>query len=378
MASSVPKHGCGSDGYIFRLSQAGFSRLEPGRAVLRLVDPTTHESCDYQLVKIPRRPSTSPDIDAACFSSGRAGAYARSPLRSGVSGLVADSVDGRQQIGSQVKPCRSVNPSRHPGSTTENYYPLARLPPLAVRSRGDGTPSLFNDSGVSEASTPSFTPTSPRQLFSRSMTRHINMRLEQSGVSCTSGSSVHMGLGFSGLLNSDGTPFNGLGSLPRRTSTPQRGCISPTSQAINHRRLNQELQAMAHLPAPHSDRRPTSVNDNFTTPATAKVASASPPRAPARRRTSVQPEATPPTRPEQDDVFLSRPIRVPGSLTQGLLRRALSAGGTKPGENRDRDILRVSGKGSPAGTLGRRVYSSWVKRESLKKREVIDRPSWRP
>ncbi|KAI0352469.1 hypothetical protein OH77DRAFT_1428496 [Trametes cingulata] len=373
MAARVSDHGCESDEAVLSLSQAVFRQLESGYTVLRLVDPATHELCDYQLVKLPRQPS-----ETTCFSSGRARSYARGSVTNFRHTSPVDSGD-RQQTAPLSQPWGPLHESGlREASSATGFYPLARLPPLSVRSRGDGTPSLFNDSRPSEASIRSFGPTPLRRLFSGLMNRHLDAPGDSSGESASSGTSKHLGLGFSGLCNDDGTPFDGLGSLPRCTSTPQRGYISPTAQGVGAQETLQEPRDALHLPFFASDSRPI-LHAKFRTPATADVRSASPPGAPVRRPASTRPETSPPVRPEQDDVFLSRPIRVPGSLTQGLMRRASSTRAAKRGGRYgDEGARRASVPVAPTGALCRRGSLSPATSDCVKKRDGCEKPTWRP
>ncbi|KAI0637497.1 hypothetical protein C8Q77DRAFT_1214598 [Trametes polyzona] len=328
------------------LSSADFPDLEPaGRHVLRLLDPSTNQLCDYRLVKVPRcTPNSivgrddSAGTDSSLFSGSRqeANAPSASDLWSG------------------------------PPSFRARVSPLARLPPLSVRSRGDGTPSLFEDTHTTDASSPSFGSTPVRQLFRNSLNTPADLSWGPTSSAC-------VGLGFSDLYKHDGTPFDGLGSLPRHTSTPynRSGDSSPISPATTDspRVLLHPLAYPRNFPGSRAS----------STPSAARVAEqCPPPQAPtARRITSerLQSASGPlPVKPEQDDIFFSRPVRVPGSLTRGLFRRGSSAGGTR----------RRGSVASPSEMASvRKTSLGWAVEEKGSEREkdgngADQRPVWRP
>lgn len=301
-----------TDGYIRSLSHAVFSRMDPGRPVLRLLDPATNELCDYRLVKIPRRTTTSPVPTRPTRDQPGLGRCLGETLGSETPDL-GYVIQSSHSSGGSLD-CASELWRGPPSFGTRFNSPLARLPPLSVRSRGDGTPSLFNDSRNSDRSSPSLGPTPIRQLFPGAARTRLDTSTESPWAT---GSSAFAGLGFSELRKDDGTPFDGLGSLPRHTSTPQYGCASFTAADESS-----DSHPMNHL---HFVRSRTT-----TTPAASGALS--PPLAPTRHSGGGRPQSvagTLPIRPDQDDVFLSRPIRVPGSLARGLFRRSSSSCGPK-------------------------------------------------
>lgn len=350
-----------TDGYIRSLSHAVFSRMDPGRPVLRLLDPATNELCEYRLVKIPRRTTTSP-VPARPSPRdqpggnpgiyyGEASANANPDL-----GFVAQPSQLSPSAGGSLS-CASELWHGPPSFGARFSSPLARLPPLSVRSRGDGTPSLYNDSRNSDGSSPSLGPTPIRQLFSGAARNYLDTPAESPWAT---GSPAFAGLGFSELRKDDGTPFDGLGGLPRHTSTPQYGSASPT------------------IADQSSDSHPIEYLDfvrsrTTTTPAAANTLS--PPPAPARHPGGGRPQSVSgsrPVRPDYDDVFLSRPIRVPGSLARGLFRRSSSACGTK-------DARRASVVSAPSAA--RRTSWGWLAGdvEADSTRDGGERkPVWKP
>ncbi|OJT04644.1 hypothetical protein TRAPUB_4656 [Trametes pubescens] len=346
-----------TDGYIRTLSHAVFSCMDPGRPVLKLLDPATNELCDFRLVKIPRRTTTSPAPARPIQdqSSGKLGGYPTEASGSVTPGLGFVAQSSHTTGGSLD--CASELWHGPPSFGARFNSPLARLPPLSVRSRGDGTPSLFNDSRNSGGSSPSLGPTPIRQLFPGVARARLDTSVESPWAT---GSAAFAGLGFSELHKDDGTPFDGLGSLPRHTSTPQYGRASPTfaddsaqSNPIHYLNLV----------------RPRTT----ATPAAGGILS--PPLAPARhsgggRARSVA--GTLPVGPDDDDVFLSRPIRVPGSLARGLFQRSSSACGTK-------GVRRASGASAPGAT--RRTSWGWLAgdAEADSTRDGGERrPVWKP
>lgn len=337
-----------TENYTENLSQAIFSRMDPGRPVLRLLDPATNELCEYRLVKIPRRSPTSPacprltrrrsgEVLASTTPDLGYDSGAHHPTRSALDGRAAELWHGPPSFGARLN------------------SPLARLPPLSVRSRGDGTPSLFNDTRASDASTPSesFGPTPVRQLFPGA----ARLRLDTPADSpwADSGASLCAGLGFSRLRKDDGTPFDGLGSLPRRASTPH---TKRTFCRIDSETDHQLPFAFSNFAGPRATSTPVPTEPR------------SPPRAPARH-----PAALPlPSQPDQDDVFLERPIRVPGSLSRGLFRRRSSSSGAQK--------MTSGRRASVAGALAAGPRGSWDwiddAADGAADRRAERRPVWRP
>ncbi|KAI0640602.1 hypothetical protein C8Q79DRAFT_921366 [Trametes meyenii] len=339
MASTSPL--VGTEDRVRSLSNAVFAILDPGCSILRLHDPLTDELCDYQLVKVPQLSETS---QIACSS-----AYARPNAQTEIT----------KETVRRSTSLQSTSPGHAAQHMGDDFYPLARLPPISIRSRGDGTPSLFNDSRHSDGSSSLLEPTPVRQLFPCPATPNLGNSPGEfsrgSRGTDFSGVATRVGLGFSSLFKDDGTPFDGLGSLPRRTSTPQSGYItSPTddramwtpssfAKSCMPRRAP-ALRTVSPLPAP---RPGTSL--------------------------SVRYHSTLPVRPDQDDVFLSRPIRIPGSLTRGFFRRASST--TRGGERRKSDQSMGTGA-SVTSVVGRsRRWSDWV---SGGEKEIGRKPVWRP
>ncbi|EIW62249.1 uncharacterized protein TRAVEDRAFT_45080 [Trametes versicolor FP-101664 SS1] len=325
-----------TDGYTRSLSHAVFSRMDPGRPVLRLLDPATNELCDYRLVKIPRRTTTSPVPTRPTRDQPGLGRCLGETLGSETPDLGYVNQSSHSSGGS--RDCASELWHGPPSFGARFNSPLARLPPFSVRSRGDGTPSLFNDSRNSDGSSPSLGPTPIRKLFPGAARTRLDTPAESPWV--TGGSTAFAGLGFSELRKDDGTPFDGLGSLPRHTSTPQYSYASPTGVADQ----SSDSHPINYL---HFVRSRTT-----TTPAAGGALS--PPLAPARHSGGGRAQSvagTRPVRPDQDDVFLSRPIRVPGSLARGLFRRSSSSCGTK-------GARRASVAGTPS--VARRSSWSWM------------------
>ncbi|KAI0666098.1 hypothetical protein C8Q78DRAFT_1061353 [Trametes maxima] len=382
---SSPPLDAGDD--IRSLSNAVFASLDPGCSVLRLHDPLTDELCDYQLIKVSRLSGPS--------QTARWSTYNRS------NGLATTAQETLHRSASLRSP--AVYAAQHSSGV---FYPLARLPPISVRSRGDGTPSLFNDSCCSDASSSLLEPTPVRQLFPCPATPNLgNSSGDCSRATDFSGVATRVGLGFSSLLKDDGSPFDGLGSLPRRTSTPQGGhTTSPTDDRAvwtwaQHQPTTCDLgafldavletgnpiarpddtipsipdeDASSHIPIKPPARTPTS-GDSVCIPRRKPAPRSVGPSPSPRPSTSlsIRSHSTLPVRPEQDDVFLSRPIRVPGSLTRGFFRRASST--ARSGGRRKSD--QGMGKSSFAGDVGRsRRWSDWVSGGE----EITKKPVWRP
>ncbi|KAI8984823.1 hypothetical protein BD414DRAFT_489335 [Trametes punicea] len=379
MAPTTP-----SEEYVAALSDAVFSSLGHGGNTLRLLDPDTNKFCEYRLVKISRpvdtpmphastperrlsRELSNPSPDTLCE---------RRDSTSLDSRLRSDLLDRLLLTGASGHVIKDV-----PHLDRDRFYPLARLPSLSVRARGDGTPSLFNDSRASEASTLSPAPTPVRQLFPEAAVHRPGTPAETSVASNGSGSAGLIGLGFSAILKDDGTPFDGLGTLPCRTSTPHRARASPAEARLLWTRaespkFNREAGEVATDPSPFNPLDAAIVCrklDSTTTPAVSSTRTRSPPRAPAHRTAMGRPQsAMLPFRPDQDDVFLSRPIRVPGSLTQDRVRQASSARRRRGVELDDLGPRPASTASSTRGA--RRMTAEWVELESGAKKK----PSWKP
>ncbi|KAI0771670.1 hypothetical protein BD413DRAFT_550354 [Trametes elegans] len=348
------------------LPYAVFCSLEPGRSTLRLLDPATNELCDYQLVRISR-PLLSPPYNPGGKNTSHSGD--RPGSSSFGSGQPSDTWRD-----SSRRDAHSSGTAQGPQGFREGYYPLARLPPLSVRSRGDGTPSLLRDFCASDSSgSLSWQgPTPVRQLFPTTTTHNPDTPV----ASFRSGTTACLGLGFSGLFKDNGTPFDGLGSLPRRTSTPNPGWVSPTDE----RRRQDSERTAEFQPIPFVRDEdfafPSHTRTRPGTPVIAQVRFASPPLAPARRTfLGGRTDSALPVRPEHDDVFLSRP-RVPGSLTRGLFRRASSVGRGR-GDARMRDEG-ASKRASVMGRLGEGRQSSLDGMVAERERDGERRPVWKP
>ncbi|KAI0333398.1 hypothetical protein GY45DRAFT_302020 [Cubamyces sp. BRFM 1775] len=371
-----------SDEQLRVLSAAVFSSLAPGRFTLRLLDPHTDELCEYQLVKVSRPLRTTPLLSGSDSGTVNDNSGERRLSR-------RNSFDHRSELLNKLLLTGSSGRSSisSPRLSGDRFYPLARLPgPFSVRARGDGTPSLFNDSHPSEASALSLQPTPVRQLFPDAGVRMpstpaLSSRPGPNGSQDSFAGCI--GLGFS-MLKEDGTPFDGLGSLPRRTSTPNRGWSSPPDDARLLWTRAPELPAfghedsaaadnMPHAPDPAS-RQPQAYPGKFKTPSAVegRVANAA-----TRPQTAMLP-----ARPAED-VFLSRPIRVPGSLTHGLVRRASTASslGRVKGSDRYRksgeEAIGGMGRGSVASRQStRRMTADWA---AALAGDVGERkPVWKP
>ncbi|KAH9887664.1 hypothetical protein C8Q73DRAFT_839399 [Cubamyces lactineus] len=325
--------GSPSDEHVRTLSAAVFGSLAPGRTTLRLLDPYTDELCEYQLVKVshPSRATSTPLLSGSGSGSVHSNRGERRLCR-------RDSLDHRSELLNKLLLTGSSGRSSVSGPhlSGDRFYTLARLPgPFSVRARGDGTPSLFNDSTTSEASAFSLQPTPVRQLFPSAGVRVPSTPALSSSAgpaASHNGSAGCIGLGFS-ILKDDGTPFNGLGSLPRRTSTPNRMSASPSEDARLLWSRGPELPALGESASANSvapsvlDGVPYGRSGPKRKAKACYSKSKMPSGAEGQTLNVVgRPQSAMfPAKYAEEDVFLSRPIRVPGSLTHGLGRRASAA-----------------------------------------------------
>ncbi|CDO69457.1 hypothetical protein BN946_scf184817.g17 [Trametes cinnabarina] len=397
-----------SDEYLRILSIAVFASLAPGSSTLSLFDPDTNQLCEFRLQKISG-PLDTPSLDSS-YGSTATSCASRSGTRSSSGSPFSNASLRKPRSASLDSRLRSdllnrllltgSSVYRAPHLDKRTTYPIARLPPLSVRVRGDGTPpSFWDDSLSSETTALSLAPTPVKRLFRNPNVGNPNTPTSSSGGSSAAGSSQPVGLGFSDLFGQNGTPFDGLGSLPRQTSTPHRVCTSPADGPL--------LWTSAEGPSPSSEGSRGSLNastspgeffreaarralfsrkvDAVATPDASFIEMRSPPGAPAHRGTVWRPQsASLPARPAaEEDVFFSKPIRVPGSLApQGAISRGScrASRGYKAKDQLSRDGSDGSGvvgawsvPSSPRGSM----TAEWV---ALEKGRIGEerRPAWKP
>ncbi|KAI9068899.1 hypothetical protein FKP32DRAFT_1560770 [Trametes sanguinea] len=369
-----------TDEYLRILSIAIFASLTPGTSTLSLYDPNTGELCEYRVQKVSR-PLDTPSLDTSSDSIGISGSSTQgtsySPL-AGASQRKPRSLSLDAKLRSDLlNKLLLTGSSVHRASYLEkgSIYPASRLSSLSVRVRGDGTPpSLWNDSQSSDATALSLAPTPVRKLFHGAATRNAHTPASSSAGSSSSGSTRVVGLGFSDLFQEDGTLFDGLGSLPRQTSTPHRSYISPGAPRLMWTAERDQDSDGSRGSVSSS----TSAGDFFRE---AAQGMRSPPGAPAHRGTAWRPQSvTLPARPEEDDVFFSQPVRVPGSLTQGIVRRASSKGrGSRVNDRKWRGEEEATRPSSAAGSTrgSLQMTAEWV---ALEKERCAGerRPAWKP
>ncbi|KAI0655317.1 hypothetical protein C8Q70DRAFT_438314 [Cubamyces menziesii] len=381
--------GSPSDEQVRALSAAVFGSLAPGRPTLRLLDPYTDELCEYQLVKVSRPLRTTPVLsDSGSGSVSKDSGERRLSRR--------DSLDQRSELLNKLLLTGSSGRSSVSGPQLSGgrFYPLARLPgPFSVRARGDGTPSLFNDSYPSEASAFSLQPTPVRQLFPDAGVRVPSTPALSSNAApniSQVGSASGIGLGFS-MLKDDGTPFDGLGSLPRRTSTPNRAWASPQEDARLLWTRAPDLPVLKGSTSASSIAPPllTSASHGPAKPkkhTTARPGMLETPSAAEGEASNIvgRPQsAMLPAKHVEEDVFLSRPIRVPGSLTHGSIRlaSAASSSGRVKSSDRYRNSREEAVGGMRRGSVAsrqstRRMTAEWA--AALAGDADEKRPVWKP
>ncbi|KAH9853265.1 hypothetical protein C2E23DRAFT_822458 [Lenzites betulinus] len=342
---SASTNGTGEIEQIRRLSQDIFAAMDAERPVLRLLDPATNELCDYRLMKISPRPPRAVSSRSSRPSIGASNIHPSLPQSPMVYGDTPNIWNGPPSFQARITPQR------------------------------DNTPSLLDDSCSTNDSLRSSGPTPARRLIPRAsrLTPGLDTPTGQSWAPNTSGFRANVGLGFPDLLKGDGTPFDGLGSLSRRTSAAQYRDMSPVIRVPQGAFPSTIDRGCLYLPQiQHHHPADRSGVVSASSAGVGEVHSSLATPEPARHMISAEESQSIPLRPEDDDIFLSLPIRVPGSLTRGLFRRPSSLSG-------DKGVPRQTATSSPLSVAPR---PSWSLPADEKGREADgkggSRHNWKP
>ncbi|CCM05729.1 uncharacterized protein FIBRA_07961 [Fibroporia radiculosa] len=225
------------------ISYVVISSSPSGRMTLPLIDPATGELEHYVLVKTKSPSSTAITTpikaEVRPYSSRRTlsenGAlFSISPARRtkheqrlaqlSERYLLDVSPDALRLVEEDGK-CSYIARSQPSSPPCPKLKSSAFFRRFDVRSPAHhGTPSLVNETDISLLSSPScsLTHTPSRRSRSPSTRATGSSEFPYANVSVSEGNeSVLVGLGLSGVMNEDGSPFNGLGLLPRiDCSTP--------------------------------------------------------------------------------------------------------------------------------------------------------------
>ena len=379
-----------SEDAVRKLSQIIFACVLPGKSTLKLFDPTTGKLEDYQLSKLSADSGSGQSETEADFNNVLESlkvAVLEDQFRLNLPHTPKSTLS-RPPPYSQASDTMVMSPVPHPSADSDNSLQLGQHKPLFLDfygqeaprapllrqvplfSSGFDTPTFTDESfqlnlaDIGSSGSSFFAPTAPLLQYTSAHSSPIFIPSWGSFKDPLRPS----GLGLSGLLNDDGTSFDGLGALPADPPSP--------SDEARARRALRAARAAAPAPTPalyapavhkqtmraddddfSASRAPVLVN--ASTPVSFTARTTVPPAAPARRAVRRLP-----TRPE--------PKNAAGPGKEGAARRSEAGHGR----------LAALALGAAPQTPGRpsgeelRFWAHWMTPAS--EREGDRRPAWRP